>query len=157
MGLREKRAYARKLTNPKWQKVRLLIFQRDQWACCNCGNTEEQLEVAHLKYTRWNPWEEDLENLLTLCHSCHMSMDGAREDANLRADIEENGDADESIYSIEEEEELSPLVKMFNKECRRIGIRYGEMDGLAAIQSVHQIMKGQKFLPHWGDRFKGLL
>lgn len=64
--------YSEKLKNPKWQRKRLEIFQRDNWACVNCESTTECLRVHHKKYIYGNdPWDYDNSFLETLCHKCH--------------------------------------------------------------------------------------
>lgn len=64
--------YQEKLKNPKWQKKRLEILERDNWTCTNCGDTENELHVHHEKYeNQKNPWETSNDNLATLCKNCH--------------------------------------------------------------------------------------
>ena len=46
-------------------------MERDKWRCKDCGNTEAQLHVHHLKYTKKYPWNELDINLITYCNSCH--------------------------------------------------------------------------------------
>jgi len=68
-------AYIEKLKDPRWQKLRLQVFERDGWACMVCGSDRETLNVHHLYYESGNePWEYPLEALLTLCQDCHQSM-----------------------------------------------------------------------------------
>lgn len=62
--------YSEKLKNPKWQKKRLKIFERDGWECLSCGDKESTLCVHHLKYGK-EPWEVDDQFLETLCEDCH--------------------------------------------------------------------------------------
>lgn len=62
--------YSEKLRDPRWQKKRLKIFERDGFTCCRCGDSNEELQVHHLKYTS-NPWDESDINLITLCKTCH--------------------------------------------------------------------------------------
>lgn len=62
--------YAEKLKDPRWQKIRLKIFERDNWQCCKCSDKEQTLHVHHLKY-HGNPWDAPIENLITLCSECH--------------------------------------------------------------------------------------
>lgn len=65
-------AYAEKLKDPRWQKKRLEIFQRDNFTCQWCQATTIPLAVHHLKYlTDTNPWDYPDELLLTLCENCH--------------------------------------------------------------------------------------
>jgi 5-methylcytosine-specific restriction endonuclease McrA len=64
--------YKEKLKDPRWQKKRLKIFERDGWKCTECGRTELTLEVHHLSYSFSEPWNEPDENLQTLCFKCHI-------------------------------------------------------------------------------------
>lgn len=38
--------------HPNWQKLRLMILQRDKFSCRGCGDNQSQLHVHHLKYDR---------------------------------------------------------------------------------------------------------
>lgn len=62
--------YSEKLKDPRWQKRRLEILQRDNWACTFCGDKETSLHIHHTKYTG-EPWEAPSEDLKTLCAHCH--------------------------------------------------------------------------------------
>jgi len=69
----ERRAeYLQKLRDPKWQRRRLEIMQRDEFACTKCDDTTSTLNVHH-KYYRFGaePWEYPDEALVTLCETCH--------------------------------------------------------------------------------------
>lgn len=60
------------LRDPRWQKKRLEILQRDGWACVDCDESESELHVHHLRYvTGKKPWEYADEDLRTLCKTCH--------------------------------------------------------------------------------------
>ena len=64
--------YAEKLKDPRWQKKRLEIMQRDEWKCCNCESSNNTLNVHHKAYINGNdPWEYPDFYLMTLCESCH--------------------------------------------------------------------------------------
>jgi hypothetical protein len=65
-----KKSYSELLLDPRWQKKRLQILERDKWTCVFCGNTKDTLHVHHLQYTN-NPWDVNNKNLLTLCKDCH--------------------------------------------------------------------------------------
>ena len=66
--------YVEKLKDPRWQKKRLEIFERDGWACKGCGNTKNTLHVHHLFYFKnKEPWEIHNGFLITLCENCHNS------------------------------------------------------------------------------------
>jgi hypothetical protein len=62
--------YSEKLKDPRWQKKRLHIFQRDGFACTNCHDDQKTLHVHHKKYSS-NPWESKDGDLVTLCAECH--------------------------------------------------------------------------------------
>lgn len=65
-------AYAEKLKDPRWQKKRLEIFERDKWTCQKCGVTDKTLAVHHLKYDGdKDPWDYPKSWLATLCEDCH--------------------------------------------------------------------------------------
>ena len=63
--------YSEKLKDPRWQKKRLQILERDGWECQNCFDKESTLTVHHKKYTTDYIWEEPDQNLITLCERCH--------------------------------------------------------------------------------------
>ena len=67
-----KTEYAAKLKDPRWQKLRLQVFSRDDWKCTCCDSRENTLHVHH-KYYDWDkdPWLYELDSLVTLCELCH--------------------------------------------------------------------------------------
>jgi DNA-binding transcriptional LysR family regulator len=66
--------YYEKLTDPRWQKKRLEVFQRDDFCCQLCFDAESPLAVHHRYYDKsLDPWEYPLEALVTLCETCHQS------------------------------------------------------------------------------------
>lgn len=66
----KKTTYSEKLRDPRWQRVRLEVMQRDQFMCTHCGDDTATLNVHHLEYNG-DPWETPLKNLVTLCETCH--------------------------------------------------------------------------------------
>jgi len=68
----ERRTYNELLKDPRWQKKRLEIMQRDGFQCCLCGDTESTLNVHHKYYIyKKDPWDYPDELLVTLCEYCH--------------------------------------------------------------------------------------
>lgn len=63
--------YSEKLKDPRWQRKRLEVFQRDGYACRICDAKDKTLHVHHCFYEKGNPWNTGMEFLLTLCHECH--------------------------------------------------------------------------------------
>ena len=82
-------AYLKKFKDPRWQKMRLEVMNRDEFACQLCYETEYTLNVHHRYYLAdHDPWEYPLESLVTLCEECHESETETRpeeERALLRA------------------------------------------------------------------------
>lgn len=69
----ENKSYAEKLKDPRWQKKRLEIFQRDQFRCMECFSDTKTLQV-HLKaYKGKDPWDTPNEFLITYCEGCHQN------------------------------------------------------------------------------------
>lgn len=59
-------------SDPRWQKVRLQVMERDFFKCKCCGATDRELQVHHLVYEKGKRiWESNPSDLLTLCHHCH--------------------------------------------------------------------------------------
>lgn len=63
--------YSEKLRDPRWQKKRLEIFQRDDWMCLQCGAKDKPLNVHHIVYRKIDPWEYPDYCYQTLCEGCH--------------------------------------------------------------------------------------
>jgi 5-methylcytosine-specific restriction endonuclease McrA len=65
-------SYSEKLKDPRWQKKRLEILERDKWTCQACGDKETTLNVHHkIYYANKNPWDYEDDILITLCEDCH--------------------------------------------------------------------------------------
>ena len=68
--------YSDKLKDPRWQRKRLEILQRDEWACRSCGDKTNTLHVHHRWYVSGRePWEYPDVALLSLCQDCHKGSD----------------------------------------------------------------------------------
>lgn len=63
--------YKEKLLDPRWQKKRLEIFNRDGFSCWWCGDKETTLHLHHEAYSGSNPWEAPDYCLITICAECH--------------------------------------------------------------------------------------
>lgn len=74
--------YTEKLKNPKWQKRRLEILDRDNWECQLCGDKETEFHVHHKIYNK-EPWDALDEHLTSYCKHCHFIIE-----AFIKAGIE---------------------------------------------------------------------
>lgn len=63
-------SYGEKLKDPRWQRYRLELMGRDDFACRLCGDRSTTLNIHHLKYSG-EPWDAPAEFLWTLCADCH--------------------------------------------------------------------------------------
>ena len=73
--------YAEKLKDPRWQKMRLKVLERDEWECKICGSGDITLHVHHRYYKpNAEPWDYPLESLDTLCADCHEEETLCRKD-----------------------------------------------------------------------------
>lgn len=69
------RAYWEKLKDPRWQKKRLEIMERDKFTCQHCWSTEKTLNVHHKFYKKKaEPWDYEDWQLITLCEDCHGTL-----------------------------------------------------------------------------------
>lgn len=88
--------YSDKLKDPRWQKKRLEILQRDNFTCRSCGRDDEQLHVHHMVYDADKlPWDYDNDDLVTLCNDCHKAW--------------------HQIYDNINPDTVDLIVKLFNK------------------------------------------
>jgi hypothetical protein len=74
------RSYAELLKDPRWQRRRLEILQRDGWRCVECSSARKTLHVDHRRYSRGAPWEVDDADLQTLCEGCHGRVTALRKE-----------------------------------------------------------------------------
>ena len=66
------KTYSEKLKDPRWQKKRLEILNRDKFTCQFCEDTKSTLNVHHKYYLRGlDPWEYPNPSLITYCERCH--------------------------------------------------------------------------------------
>ena len=67
--------YWAKLRDPRWQRRRLEILQRDEFECRLCCDDASTLHVHHLRYEKGaDPWDAPDSSLLTACESCHEEL-----------------------------------------------------------------------------------
>ena len=74
--LRRKRPRLR-LDRKEYEALRKQVLSRDNWRCQNCG-AFENLQVHHIQW-RSKLGHDSLENLITLCASCHDALHRKRE------------------------------------------------------------------------------
>jgi hypothetical protein len=70
------KTYSEKLRDPKWQKKRLEILERDKFSCQLCLDEKTELHVHHFTYDfKKEPWDYDDSNFITYCKHCHLLVE----------------------------------------------------------------------------------
>lgn len=76
--------YSEKLKDPRWQRRRLEILNRDEFTCRDCGDKENTLHVHHCtRIGGKEPWEYIDGDLRTLCWKCHEEREAIEHDVKL--------------------------------------------------------------------------
>ena len=67
------KTYSELLHDPRWQKKRLKVLDRDGFECTICGEAPaDGLNVHHSYYIKGrDPWKYPMESLWTVCNNCH--------------------------------------------------------------------------------------
>jgi len=94
--------YSDKLKDPRWQKKRLKILERDDWTCQCCGDKSSTLHVHHLKYSPGNPWDINENYLITLCEDCHENEHQIRDEyeSTLLDSLKYNGFIADEVFML---------------------------------------------------------
>jgi 5-methylcytosine-specific restriction endonuclease McrA len=61
-------------TSAAWQRARLAALTRDRFACTSCG-ARAPLDVHHIEPLGQGGQPYELENLETLCRTCHRASE----------------------------------------------------------------------------------
>ncbi len=64
--------YPQYLQTEHWKSLRMQVIERDDWRCQSCHDTTDNPQVHHLTYDRRG--KELLEDLITICPSCHRAI-----------------------------------------------------------------------------------
>lgn len=96
-------SYSDKLKDPRWQKLRLQVFDRDGWRCQLCFDEKTTLAVHHRYYERGRePWDYPLIAFATLCSVCHEAEHLAIEEAGraLVASLRKFGALSDDVFAV---------------------------------------------------------
>lgn len=68
----KKSEYSNHWKDPRWQKFRLKVLEKDGFKCTQCDDDKSPLNAHHLYYiSKRKPWEYPIASVLTFCESCH--------------------------------------------------------------------------------------
>jgi hypothetical protein len=125
--------YSEKLKNPKWQRKRLEILQRDEFKCCYCDDTETELQVHHIKYIG-EPWQANNDDLITLCKHCHTTVSLAKYLNPVK--IKKHYQSDDSICMVVKEiEDGKIIITIFDL------FQNGNLISIIAFNDNSQVLK----------------
>jgi hypothetical protein len=122
--------YQEKLKDPRWQKKRLEIMQRDNFSCQLCGNRHFTLHIHHKSYKKgFQPWEYEASNLITLCEICHEITEYWKD---LKADIlkvymfttEDDRVLDIDVVGVAQQKQLLISAYNYNLSSKKLTFRF---------------------------------
>lgn len=95
MNKNSKNWYSEKLLDPRWQRKRLEVLQRSDFACEQCGRLDKTLHVHHNRYIKGRDvWDYEADDLSCLCLDCHKCISladsilkGNYDDKEVRASV----------------------------------------------------------------------
>lgn len=130
--MKETTSYLELLKDPRWQKKRLEIMQRDHFICTSCDCADKTLNIHHAVKYRKNtkPWEYENAELFTLCETCHKKISDITENCNS---IIMGG-----CYNIDRAKEF------YNILCELDGLHIVELHNIYEILHLKRIGRGSK-------------
>lgn len=111
----KQKTYAEKLKDPRWQRIRLKVLERDNFKCVLCNNDQEELQVHHIKYSG-EPWTIPLDYLKTLCATCHRGLSFIEKELTFKEFPKK------SFRHIEED-----TKEEFYGTCYKVSYNYGDL------------------------------
>jgi hypothetical protein len=95
------RTYFEKLRDPRWQKRRLEIMNRDGFKCRICADAASTLNVHHLRYEKnADPWDYPDESLITTCELCHEELHAAKFGESILESLLAGGADHNALYGV---------------------------------------------------------
>lgn len=114
-------SYAEKLKDPRWQRKRLRIFERDNFKCRDCESDKKTLTVHHCFYERGDPWDTADEFLLTVCNPCHKIRQATEDEARrLLGILFAIGTPDTGAYFGKKFIEVSSFLRSGRRSCVKV-------------------------------------
>ena len=146
------KTYAEKLRDPRWQRKRLEIMERDGFSCASCGDAQSTLNVHHCYYGKGkDPWQYEDRFLMTLCEACHKDIENKREEILKSLNWSPRIDAIHALATCDDD--WTPInVSMAFQGGREDGellarirrIRYGIADLELYAQSLQEAYESQR-------------
>lgn len=72
--------YSELLLDPRWQKKRINVLERDKYTCQLCLDEETTLHIHHKFYLKdYQPWDYKDDDLITYCKHCHALAEAVKD------------------------------------------------------------------------------
>lgn len=119
--------YEAYLQTEAFNQIRQAVFARDGYKCVVCGSTQN-IQPHHLTYH--NIYHENVEDLITLCRTCHATYHA----------VEKRAEAIEAAYEYSIEEERKQRKDALEAEIEERKKQY-EAERLAAQKAQKEIVE----------------
>lgn len=153
--MKKRNDYAAQRLDPRWQKRRLEIMNRDGFACIDCGSVDKTLNVHHVYYTDGaSIWEYPDRALVTLCCDCHEAEHQVayESEKSLISNLKKTGIRSSAIgsmaFTIEMliashgHDEAKRIVEIIDFLAFRTTI---DVDALEKLKALAEIVKSEGF------------
>lgn len=110
--------YQKQLADPKWQRKRLEIFNRDNFHCTICDDDTVELHVHHKKYERDKKAHEyDDSNFVSLCAHCHKLLTYYQIDLDVSKMIAFRSSSEKMYFVFQKEDQrLNAITYNFSED-----------------------------------------
>ncbi|HEY5745010.1 MAG TPA: hypothetical protein VIU12_02945 [Chryseolinea sp.] len=131
--------------DPRWQRRRLEIMQRDGFACNDCGEEKKTLNVHHRYYVKGRKlWEYPDFSLVTLCRECHQFQHSeerfSEEDPENAAVLEEWEQMTDFVFG----GDLKALRRAWDFSVSIASLCSGGADRNAVLSSIRSFLDSQR-------------
>lgn len=133
--------YYNKLRDPRWQKKRLEVMERDNFSCQICGDEKSTLNIHHRRYIQGNdPWEYENYMLVTLCENCHK-----KETEDMPGIIESFSNSIKDFY-------LSDDISCI-EDALRYAALYSKSGPAVISKALSELMSDREFVSYIEDEY----
>lgn len=130
-----KMKYSEKLKDPRWQRKRLEVMQRDNFSCQYCGDDKTSLHVHHKSYSG-NPWDAESEQLITVCKDCHSILEEYKKESfNVLKIIRAKFGPHDSFYILFTREDGMRFLEI-RLECNSVMIQEKHFESIKQLISL---------------------
>lgn len=150
--------YGEKLQDPRWQRKRLEILERDLFTCLLCGDKNTTLHIHHKEYLPGRqPWEYEDDNFLTLCKHCHAVSEKVKASSDYVMAIRKQYDPAIEAYVLLTVVSTCTGIEFFifsystKYQELNVVISFAEED----ISDFNKLINHAKTIQHYGKRSGG--